>query len=118
MIIDVPNPIIEPGNDLILNIKRNDYTKHGDVLLTLNVKTHILYSEIISMTEYVMELEVRIPAVNISLLNGGVLSLSLYDTRYIKPIERGDEAFFWRDPVESFEYRQIAERLVFAKPAN
>ena len=118
MIINVPNPIIEPGRDLVLNIFRNYHSKHGDVLLILSVKTYILYSKVISLPNYATEQEVRIPAEDISLLNGGVMSLSLYDTRNTEPIERRDEAFFWSDPIESFEYKQIAERLVFGKPAN
>ena len=56
------------------------------------------------MLPYMTKLEVNIPAKEIDSLNGGILSVNLFDTKYVELSEDEGEFYFWRDPVEMFEY--------------
>lgn len=98
----------------LVNAKPNDKL---ELMLAFSQKDHILYSQSVILSG--AETKISLDASKLKLINGGVISVNLYDTRMTDKREStNSEWFYYGDAYNNFPYQIVAERLLFLLPSK
>ena len=111
-VIKIKNPVVSNEDSIDLTISVSNPDEKRNVMLVFSQKTRTLYSKRIQITS--KDTRVDISASMLNLTNGGVISVSLYDTMTLDVVT--DDNMY--DLKTIFPYSILADRLMFVLPSK
>ena len=107
------NPVLENNESFDIEIQNGDSPKKIDLLLAIYQKNIMLYTQEVTINK--KEIKLTIPSSKISLPNGGVISVSLYETKELKK-KKDSERIVFSD--QEFPYLTVADTIGFILPSK
>ena len=80
MLIHVATPVVDSQALIQATFTRQTSKGHQHYMAVVTYKTILLHTESVEFMEGVQSVEWSIPAEEVGLMNGGIVSINLYDT--------------------------------------
>ena len=117
VLIKTDTPVVKNEDRLEIELVKPSSDKKLELMLAISQKSTILLSQPVELVKD--STKVTISMKQLKLVNGGVISISLYDQRAIrKREERNSNYFYYGEATGNFPYQIVAERLIFILPSE
>ena len=117
VLIKTSTPVVENEDSLEIELVKPSSGKMLELVLAISQKSNILSSQPVVLENESTKVTVNIK--QLKLVNGGVISISLYDQRAINKREKTSSNYFhYGDAYDNFPYQTVAEKLIFILPSR
>ena len=95
MNIYVEHPVVSSDGPIKATLTRQSAKGHQHYVLALTYKAYLLHTEVVEFMDGAQQAEFSIGAEEVGLMNGGIVSINLYDSRKVESKRNKEDEYFY-----------------------